>query len=70
VYIETPQRTCVATEAKAVDREQRGMRMHLKSLLDLPDDEDDDPEDPDLIDEDAAKSLLAEIQELTALATA
>jgi hypothetical protein len=45
------------------------MRMHLKSLLDLPDDEDDDPEDPDLIDEDAAKSLLAEIQELTALAT-
>lgn len=46
------------------------MRMHLKSLLDLPDDEDDDPEDPDLIDEDTPKSLLAELQELTVLATA
>jgi uncharacterized protein len=55
---------------KAIDREQRGVRMHLKSLLDLPDDEDDDPEDPDLIDEDATKSLLAEIQEMSALATA
>jgi hypothetical protein len=32
------------------------------------DDQEDDPDDPDLIDEDAAKSLLAEIQELTALA--
>jgi hypothetical protein len=29
-----------------------------------------DDDDPDLIDEDAAKSLLAQIQELTALATA
>jgi hypothetical protein len=41
---------------------------HVLSLLgienDDPDD-DDDPDDPDFVDEDAAKSLLAELKSLT-----
>jgi uncharacterized protein len=52
---------------KNIDREQRGMRMHLKALI--PDDDDTDAvdavDDPDDIDEEAAKSILAELQELT-----
>ncbi len=45
---------------------------HVLALLGIEDPEDDDeendPDDPDDFDEDSAKSLLAEIQELTALA--
>ena len=42
---------------------------HVLALLGIDDPEDDEDDDPDAIDEDAAKSLLAEIQELTELAT-
>jgi hypothetical protein len=48
---------------KAIDRHQRGMRMRLKSLLDLPDDDTDDP----LLegeDDDDDKAFLAELKQL------
>jgi uncharacterized protein len=51
---------------KAIDRHQRGMRMHLKSLLDLPD--YDDTDDELLIEgedgDDDDKAFLVEVRKL------
>jgi hypothetical protein len=56
----------MANHRKAIDRHQRGMRMHLKSLLDLPD-EDDTDDEPLLegeVDVADKASFLAELKQL------
>jgi hypothetical protein len=62
---------------KAINRHQRGIRIHLKSILDDLDDEDDTDDDPaddpalpegDGPDEDMGKAFLVELQKLVAQA--
>jgi uncharacterized protein len=56
----------MANHRKAIDRHQRGMRMHSKSLLDLPDGDHTDDE-PLLEGEDDVAdkaSFLAELKQL------
>jgi uncharacterized protein len=56
----------MANHRKAIDRHQRGMQMHLKSLLDLPD-EDDTDDEPLLEGEDDVAdnaSFVAELKQL------
>jgi HK97 family phage prohead protease len=60
--------TAINEDRKAIDRHQRSMRMHLKSLLDLADDDDDDTDDEPLLegedDDNDDKAFLVELRKL------
>jgi hypothetical protein len=61
--------TAINEDRKAIDRHQRSIRMHLRSLFDVPDD-DDSGDDPSLLvegdedDDDGDKAFLVELRKL------
>jgi uncharacterized protein len=60
--------TAINEDRKAIDRHQRSMRMHLKALFDVPDDDETLLEDEDDGDDD--KAFLVELRKLAEQATA